>query len=542
MKSSKLNLNILDCTLRDGGYYTNWDYDKDLVESYINAVNMLPIAAIEIGLRTRINSSFKGPFAFSPESVLQQIRNTLRPDISIAIMINVSELKNSNNLIFELEKLFPDSVQDTNVDMVRLATHIQDAGLAQQVARWCKQRGFRVAVNLMQIGLKDSNEVKSAISQLTQEAVDVLYLADSTGSILPKDMPSLIQSIRSHWAGEMGIHAHDNLNLALSNSLIAIDNGVSWIDSTVLGMGRGPGNTKTEELVLETYGWTETFGKLQPLMRLISNYFAPMKTKHQWGSNIYYYMAGKFGIHPSFVQQMLADSRYDADDIVNVIQRLHQIGAQEYSPTHLQKAMNWYSEPQEGQWIPKAQLKGKSILLLGAGPSTNKYKSALEAFITREKPVVIALNLATPVEESLINLRVACHPLRIFADVRDYQKYSQPLIAPLSALPQDVVSELSDIEVLDYGLQVSDQFMVQNTFCEIPSSLVLGYALAICQAGETHKIYMAGFDGYPAGDSRNIESEHIFGLYALQQNPVPLISVTPTRYNLSEVSVFGLID
>lgn len=542
MKSSKLKLNILDCTLRDGGYYTNWDYDEDLVKSYVNAVNMLPISAIEIGLRTRINSSFKGPFAFSPESILQKIRNTLRPDIEIAIMLNVSELKNCNNLAFEFEQIFPDSIEDTNVDMVRLATHIQDVGLAQQIASCCKQKGFRVAINLMQIGLKDSNEVKSAISQLTLQAVDVLYLADSTGSILPKDMSGLIQLIRSHWAGELGIHAHDNLNLALSNSLIAIENGVSWIDSTVLGMGRGPGNTKTEELILETYGWSETFGKLQPLMRLISNYFAPMKAKHQWGSNIYYYMAGKFGIHPSFIQQMLADSRYDADDIVNVIQRLHQVGAQEYNPTHLQEAMNWYSELQEGRWIPKTQLKSKSILLLGAGPSANKYKSALETFITREKPVVIALNLATPIDESLINFRVACHPLRIFADIRDYQKYSQPLIAPLSALPKDVAIELSGIEVLDYGLQVSNQFMVQSTYCEIPSSLVLGYALAICQAGDAHKIYMAGFDGYPAGDSRNIESEHIFGLYAQQQNPVPLISVTPTHYNLTEVSVFGLID
>ena len=99
----------------------------------------------------------------------------------------------------------------------------------------------------------------------------------------------------------MGIHTHDNMGKALENSISAIKNSVEWIDSTVTGMGRGPGNTKTEYLILELKRKIEKNEKLIDLLNLIRNYFEPLKKRYKWAQILL--LAGLNSIHPSFVQK-----------------------------------------------------------------------------------------------------------------------------------------------------------------------------------------------------------------------------------------------
>ncbi|MCX8486444.1 MAG: hypothetical protein ORN53_04575, partial [Crocinitomicaceae bacterium] len=343
---------------------------------------------------------------------------------------------------------------------------------------------------------------------------DALYFADSMGSMNPEQTANIIHWFRSEWNGAMGIHTHDNMGLALSNTLRALDEGVTWVDSTVTGMGRGPGNARTEELALEIAARRGMLVNIVPLMVLLREHFKPMQNHYGWGTNPYYYLAGKYGIHPTYIQEMLCDSRYSEEDVLAVIEQLRIKGGKKFSMNTLDSARHFYHSVPNGNWSPRERFAGRDVLLLGTGPGVAIHRWAIESYIRNHKPLVIALNTQTGISAELIDLRVACHPVRLLADCEAHAKLPQPLITPYSMLPKEVRNSLSGKEVLDFGLNVqSNCFKFYDTYCTIPTSLVMAYAFALASSGGANSIYLAGFDGYPAEDPRNTEMNSVVQLF-----------------------------
>jgi len=114
-----------------------------------------------------------------------------------------------------------------------------------------EKSGYKVGVNIMQIPELTFNDIKKSVLKIKKTKPNILYFADSLGSLNAKKTQQIIKKIRLFWKGSMGIHTHDNMGKALENSISAMKNSVEWIDATVTGMGRGPGNTKTEYAILE---------------------------------------------------------------------------------------------------------------------------------------------------------------------------------------------------------------------------------------------------------------------------------------------------
>src|SRR5690606_38962919 len=125
-----------------------------------------------------------------------------------------------------------------------------------------------VGFNLMQIADRSEVEIKSLAIEAATYDIDALYFADSMGSMTPAQTAEIIGWLRTSWKGALGIHTHDNLGLALSNTLRALDEGATWVDATVTGMGRGPGNARTEELVIEIEERRQQTINMIPLMKL----------------------------------------------------------------------------------------------------------------------------------------------------------------------------------------------------------------------------------------------------------------------------------
>ena len=131
----------------------------------------------------------------------------------------------------------------------------------------------------------------------------------------PSQISNIVQNFRRYWKGPIGIHTHNNLGKAIMNSTAALSQGVTWLDSTVTGMGRGPGNAQTEYLLIETQKFRKGKLNILPLLKLIKKYFEPMKQKFKWGINSYYYLAGKYGIHPTYIQEMLS-THFDESELI----------------------------------------------------------------------------------------------------------------------------------------------------------------------------------------------------------------------------------
>ncbi|WP_447926361.1 aldolase catalytic domain-containing protein [Vreelandella sp. EE27] len=532
---------FLDCTLRDGGYYNAWDFSENVINDYLESMQAAGVDVIELGLRSLKNNGFQGPCAFTTDNFIKSL--TIPSGIMVGVMVNASELVGSVRQLEALKCLFPNNAANSPVDLVRIASHVHEFQDALPAVTWLKERGFKVGFNLMQVADRTEEEVKALARKASAYPLDALYFADSMGSMTPDQTAQIIQWMRSEWTGPMGIHTHDNLGLALSNTLRALDEGVTWVDSTVTGMGRGPGNARTEELAIELAERRGQKISMVPLMTLLRKHFKPMQQHYGWGTNPYYYLAGKYGIHPTYIQEMLSDSRYDEEDILAVIEHLRLEGGKKFSFNTLDSARHFFGVEASGSWSPKEKLKEKSVLILGTGPGVAKHRKALESYIKNYKPVVLALNTQTAISAELIDMRLACHPVRLLADCETHSKLPQPLITPYSMLPEDVRESLEGKEVLDFGLNVSSgELGFGQVHCTLPSSLVMAYAFAVATSGEAREILLAGFDGYEGEDPRNDEMNQIVKQFLATDVEMPLIAITPSRYDVTKKSIYGMVQ
>ena len=424
--------------------------------------------------------------------------------------------------------------------MVRIACHVHEFNQVLPAADWLKEQGYLVGFNLMQISSCSDKKILQLSQLASNYPIDVLYFADSMGSLNPQQIAHITNVIGEGWSGDIGVHTHDNMVRALENSKAAVDAGASWVDATVTGMGRGPGNVQTEYLALALANYREDQGNITQLLEVVRRYFKPMQYRYHWGTNPYYYLAGLYEIHPTYIQNMLNDSRFSEEDILAALEHLKLEGGRKYRDDHLDAARHFYATNAKGSWDPKDLFMGKKVLLLGSGPGVDQHRTAIEDFIHTYHPIVMALNTQSAIQQELIDVRIACNPVRLLADCEEHARLPQPLIVPASMLPENVVSSLSGKILYDYGIQVQESaFRLHENYCTIPTSLVVAYALAALASGNARIAFLAGFDGFGADDPRRKEVDEVFRLYKQSFGKVQIISLTPTLYEIDSASIYG---
>ncbi len=350
MLSGKLNNKMiqkkiihLDCTLRDGGYYNNWDFKEELINDYLEAISLAGIEIAEIGFRFINKIGFKGACAFSSEEFLKNIN--IPSNLSIGIMLNSSDLVEDNFLNTKaLDQLVPLNKTDSAVDIIRIASNLKHLKSSLEASNIIKQKGYKVGINLTHIcdlSLKDIEQISLDIKEYP---LDVFYFADSMGNLKTEKISLIISALKKHWDGMIGFHAHDNMLLACANTNEAIKNGINWIDSTITGMGRGAGNLCTEQYILETNKINNNNLNILPLLKLVRKTFNPLKLNYKWGSNTFYYLAGQYNIHPTYIQELLSDEKYDEEDIICFIENLKNNSAKTFDSEILNSAKKYLSD------------------------------------------------------------------------------------------------------------------------------------------------------------------------------------------------------
>lgn len=536
-----MNITHIDCTLRDGGYYNNWDFSEDVIIHYLAAMSKAGVDIVELGFRSLDTSVYRGACAYTTDSFIESL--PIPQNLNVGVMINASELVSHPEGVEEaLCSLFAPS-SSSNVSLVRIACHAHEVANVLPACEWLNLQGYSVGLNFMQIGNLTRIEIQELARLVANSGIEVLYFADSLGSMDPVQTADVVEALQSVWKGPLGIHTHDNLGLALANSLKAIECGVTWVDSTVTGMGRGPGNAQTEFLVIELDCLFKRNVELEPLLVLIDEYFNALKAEYGWGKNPYYYLAGKHGIHPTFVQEMLSDSRFSQADTLSNIDFIRQNEGSRYNVATIEMARNSIVGVSTGSWTPSETLAGREVLIVGSGPSVRKHRTSIVDYIKKNTPYVIVLNTNSMLDSDLIDLRAACHPLRLIADYKEYEGLSGPIVAPLGQLEKEVRESLDLSNCFDFGIDVSaGMFEFKETSVSVPAPLGIAYVLGIVTSGKAKKVFLAGFDGYAVDDVRNKEMDEIFSLYCAKNEALPLRAITPTMYKVRSTSVYAMLN
>ena len=311
-------IRVLDCTLRDGGYYNDWDFQPDLVENYLNAISQAGVHTVELGLRLPKQEKPLGPFAYCTDEYLKQL--PVPKNLEIAVMVNAADLVSGPGTSADAADKMFQPAKKSPVSLVRIASHVREFSACRKGVLRLKELGYRVGFNIMQVAIHAPAVLEDAAREISGwGAVDVLYFADSLGNMDARNVSDTFSAFRKGWPGDIGIHAHNNMGQALINSMAAIDAGAAWIDGTILGMGRGAGNVCTEYLLVELARNGHDRYSPEALFDLVMKDFSALKSNHEWGPNLLYYLSAVYGIHPTYVQVMIADGRYDSQEIVSAL-------------------------------------------------------------------------------------------------------------------------------------------------------------------------------------------------------------------------------
>jgi 4-hydroxy 2-oxovalerate aldolase len=459
-------------------------------------------------------------------------------------MINAKDfISSDSNKSRNIDRYFSEA-SSSPVGLVRIAAHFKEIDDCEYLVKRLVELGYRVGFNLMQATGKSPDDLARAAQTINGwKMVEVLYFADSFGNMKPTQIQEMAGSLRRGWNGELGVHTHDNMGLALSNSLEAVRNRISWIDSTVLGMGRGAGNTQTEHLLVELSSQGYNRYNAEALFALVLEDFAELKAKYQWGPNLLYYLSAAYNIHPTYVQELLASNNRNSQNVLDSLNYLKSSNlASSYDSKRFARSLAGSSGGAKGGWNAKKLNVKSDVMIVGPGPSARVHQQALNDFAQSQKITVLSTNTTQVIKPELVTAHVACHHTKLMLDYDKYRSLRRPIILPVASMPLRSRSALKDVEVYDYGLLINDESLVPKVhedYCELKSNLVAGYAMAVALASGAKRILLAGFDGFGVGNGQHNEMQDLFDRFKLSFPDVQFISITPTSYSIKEGSPYA---
>lgn len=300
------DVKVVDATLRDGGLVNDFYFTDEFVKALYLANLRSGVDYMEFGYkasREMFDESKFGKWKFSNDEDIRAIVGENATDLKIAVMADVGRCDYKTDIIERA---------DSPIDLIRVATYLNTIPAAVDMIEDAAKKGYEVSCNIMAISNARESDLKVALDILGQTPVDVLYIVDSYGAIYPEQMARMADmylNIAAKYGKKVGIHAHNNQQLAFANTIEAVGDGVDWLDATYASMGRGAGNCAMELLL----GFLKNPKyNVYPAIQFIDTYMNKLKADGVvWGYDLQYLMTGLLNQHPRAAIQFTKEKRHD---------------------------------------------------------------------------------------------------------------------------------------------------------------------------------------------------------------------------------------
>lgn len=514
---------ILDCTFRDGGYYTDWDFDENLVKQYINTVCDLPVRYIEIGYRNPPQRGYAGKHYYISSDYLDNLIEAGIDSDRLCIMLDAKHVEPSGI------KGLLDSCRG-KLGRIRLAIKPEEIRNGLILASEVKNLGFEVGVNIMY--MHDHDSLITAVKEISKssEVVDLVTLVDSYGSCFPNQIRDEIEYVKSILPHKIGFHGHDNMHLAFANAISAITAGVDIIDSTILGMGRGAGNLKTELLLIywasvnkENIDFSE--------LGIFLEYFQKQLGNYEWGTSLPYIISGIEQLPQKEVMKWIGMKRYSTPTIIRKLRYNHNY------------TMN--SLVTDDSQVFQANVNVKApCLILGGGETVKHHAPAIKEFADKNGCIIIHSSLkSVPIFADYKADQYACLPGEEYRRLKNLDK---TILEGIDAfvVNQELINSPHWEKILNKRLFLADSDLkFTKKYMDNPLSLSLGTAPNITNS---KYYYLAGFDGYSHKGSAEheieLETQQVMDEFTGYYSNISLSSITKTTYKIKKLSVYALLE
>ncbi len=311
------DIKVMDCTLRDGGLVNNFAFTDEFVKDLYQANIKAGVDYMEFGYKASkemFDPTKFGKWKFCNEEDIRAIVGENNSPLKISVMADVGRCDYKKDILPK---------KDSVIDLVRVATYIHQIPTAIEMIEDFKKKGYEVSVNIMAVSKVNTEDLDAGLQLLARSSVDTIYLVDSFGSFYPEQITKLAQkyvSIAEASGKVVGIHAHNNQQLAFANTIEACRMGVSLLDATVSGMGRGAGNCFLEALL--SFLKNPKYEEL-PIIRFIEKHILKLKEEGAvWGYDLPYLLTGILNSHPSSAINFIKEKRNDYSNLMQELMDL----------------------------------------------------------------------------------------------------------------------------------------------------------------------------------------------------------------------------
>lgn len=302
----RADIKVLDATLRDGGLVNDFRFSDDFVKALYLANIRAGVDYMEFGYKgdkSMFDVEKFGPCKFCDDEYIRSIVGENNTDLKLAVMADVGRCNYK-------EDIKPRS--ESPVDLIRVATYIHQIPTAVDMIEDAKNKGYEVSCNIMAISNARESDIEACLDILGKSPVDVFYIVDSFGSLYPEQIARTVELYKEYadkYGKKLGIHAHNNQQLAFANTIEAVGDGVDWLDATYAAMGRGAGNCAMELLLgflknpkYNVYPAIQFIEKQMPAIR---------EAGAVWGYDFQYLMTGLLNQHPRTAIEFTKQKRTD---------------------------------------------------------------------------------------------------------------------------------------------------------------------------------------------------------------------------------------
>ncbi len=509
-------MKLLDCTIRDGGYYNNWDFDQNLINEYAITMEKLPIEYIEVGYRSIALEGYFGKYFYCPIYVLEELKK-LMPSKKMVIILNEKDTRpeHLNDLLSPIKPF---------ISLVRIAVDPKNIERAIILAKSVKKLGFELAFNVMYMSnWKNNASFLDALNQL-DNILDFFYMVDSYGGMLPSETKEIINLVKSRTKVPLGFHGHDNLHMGLINTITALDEGCVIVDSTITGMGRGAGNLKTELLLTFLESKEKLSFDFNQLAGLVSK-FEKLKLSHSWGTNLPYMFSGAHSLPQKDVMEWIGTNRYSLSSILNALN-------------------NKKLTLDDNVKLPSFNnfKKYKKAMIIGGGESLIYNKKAIHRILELDENIVL-INVGIKNVRTFSNAKndkficlVGIENEEELISITNGKKNTKLIYSPFprimgtsisNQLTKSISSELDTI-----------------SFTSSSNDSPFATAGQLCINLNVKEVLLVGFDGYNTAVNKNQsllekENQNIINDLGSKTN---LYSLTPTKYeNIEVLSIYSFL-
>ena len=312
------DIKVLDATIRDGGLCNNFEFSDEFVSDLYRANVKSGIDYMEFGYKaskSMFDPKKYGKWKFCDEEDIRAIVGDNISDMKISVMADVGRCDYKTDFLPKSESV---------IDMVRVACYLHQIPAGIEMVEHFHSLGYETACNIMAVSQANNDQLMQALEMLAKTNVDVIYLVDSYGSLYPENASDLAKKYIAAVEGtgkQIGFHAHNNQNLAFANTIETMSYGLSYMDATMQGIGRGAGNCSIELLV----GFLKNPKyNIYHLLKFIEKHMPALREQGvKWGYDLQYMFTGLLNRHPKEAIEFTFDERTDYAEFYKTLLENH---------------------------------------------------------------------------------------------------------------------------------------------------------------------------------------------------------------------------